>query len=179
MLRRRAAHDSSVSNGIGASESSGRVLGKERDMYFRQFKSGVVGGLLGGLVFGALMGAMGMLPMVGQLVGLPTSVAGFFVHMVIAAIIGGGYALISRLAARTLRSGIHTGIAYGFFWWFLGPLTLMPLFLGQGLGVSWNVNAMQNGVPSLVGHLLFGLVLGASYARLTRLERQRLQHAHA
>ncbi len=148
-------------------------------MYVDRFKSGVMGGLLGGLVFGALMGAMGMLPMVGQLVGLPTSVAGFFVHMVIASIIGGGYALISRLAARTLRSGIHTGIAYGFFWWFLGPLTLMPLLLGEGWGVSWTVKAMENGVPSLVGHLLFGLVLGASYARLTRLERQRLRLAHA
>jgi len=144
-------------------------------MHLDRLKSGIVGGLLGGLVFGVLMGAMGMFPMVGQLVGLPTNLAGFVVHMVIAAIIGAGYALISRFAARTLRSGIHTGILYGFFWWFLGPLTLMPLFLGQGLGVDWHVKAMQHSLPSLVGHLLFGLVLGASYARLTRLERAQMR----
>ena len=38
-------------------------------------------------------------------------------------------------------------------------LTLMPLFLGMGLGANWNLNAAQNMLPSLMGHVVFGLVI--------------------
>ena len=48
----------------------------------------------------------------------------------------------------------------------LGPLTLMPLMLGMGLGVNWNLAAATKFLPSLMGHMIFGAVLGASYARL-------------
>ena len=51
----------------------------------------------------------------------------------------------------------------GFAWWILGPLTLMPFFMGMGLGVNWNVTAMSAAMPSLVGHLIFGAILGVTY----------------
>ena len=56
-----------------------------------------------------------------------------------------------------------SGLAYGFAWWILGPLTLMPFFMGMGLGVNWNVAAMGQSIPSLVGHLIFGGILGVTY----------------
>jgi hypothetical protein len=42
-------------------------------MNARSLKLGAVGGVLGGVVFGVMMGMMGMLPMIGKMVGVPTA----------------------------------------------------------------------------------------------------------
>jgi len=69
---------------------------------------------------------------------------------------------------------------YGFAWWILGPLTLMPFFMGMGLGVNWNVTAMSAAMPSLVGHLIFGAILGVTYRVLhTRAGEPSVHHGHA
>ncbi len=135
-------------------------------MSTRELKLGAYGGLAGGLVFGAMMGFMGMLPMIGSMVGQPTAGAGFVVHMVNSVIIGAGFALVLGRFVSGTRSGVGVGLAYGGAWWILGPLTLMPLFMGMGLGVNWNAAAAAAMLPSLVGHLMFGGVLGLVYAWL-------------
>ena len=55
---------------------------------------------------------------------------------------------------------------YGFVWWFLGPLTLMPL--GLGMGIQWSAASVSATLPSLTWHLVFGGVLGVSYVALNR-----------
>ncbi len=130
-------------------------------MSMTSIKQGVYGGLAGGVVFGALMAVMGMLPMIGNMVGVPAAWIGFVVHLLISATIGGSFAVL--LDASGQRGGVGSGLAYGLIWWILGPLTLMPFFMGMGLGVNWNVAAMGQAVPSLVGHLIFGAVLGVTY----------------
>ena len=130
-------------------------------MSLKSIKHGVYSGLAGGVVFGAIMAMMGMLPMIGNMVGLPSAWVGFFVHMVISATVGGSFALV--LNASGLRGGVESGLVYGFAWWILGPLTLMPFFMGMGLGVNWNVAAMGQAMPSLMGHLIFGVILGVAY----------------
>ena len=59
-------------------------------------KHGVYGGLAGGVVFGAMMGLMGMLPMIGNMVGVPSAWVGLFVHLGISATIGGSFAVLNR-----------------------------------------------------------------------------------
>ncbi len=130
---------------------------------------GVYGGLAGGLVFGVMMGWMGMLPMIGKMIGQPNALAGFLVHMVNSAIIGAGFAITLGRFARQLSSGLGIGLLYGGVWWLLGPLTLMPLFMGMGFGVNWNGTAAAAMVPSLVGHLIYGAILGVTYSRPTVL----------
>ena len=49
---------------------------------FQNIKHGIYGGLAAGLVFGGLMGMMGTFPLIGQMVGVPSAAAGFFVYMV-------------------------------------------------------------------------------------------------
>ena len=135
-------------------------------MSTRELKLGAYGGFAGGLIFGAMMGMMGMLPMIGSMLGQPTAGAGFVVHMVNSVIIGAGFAIVlGRLVSGT-RSGVGLGLAYGGAWWVLGPLTLMPLFMGMDFGVNWNAAAAAAMVPSLVGHLMYGGVLGLVYAWL-------------
>ena len=130
-------------------------------MNLTSIKHGVYGGLAGGVVFGAMMATMGMLPMIANMVGSPSAWSGFFVHLMISATIGGSFAVL--LNAAGLRGGVESGLAYGVAWWILGPLTLMPFFMGMGLGVNWNVAAMGQALPSLMGHLIFGGILGVSY----------------
>ncbi len=145
-------------------------------MSLTSIKHGVYGGLAGGVVFGAMMATMGMLPMIANMVGSPSAWSGFFVHLMISATIGGSFAVL--LNAAGLRGGVASGLAYGFAWWILGPLTLMPFFMGMGLGVNWNVAAMGQAMPSLMGHLIFGGILGCTYAWLGHTKADGHAHQH-
>lgn len=142
---------------------------------------GAYGGLLGGLVFGAMMAKMGVLPMIGKMVGQPSVVVGFLVHMANSAIIGAGFAVVFHRFSTRITRGLRYGLLYGGIWWVLGPLTLMPLFLGMGLGVNWNAAAAAKMFPSLIGHLMYGAILGITYSWLQAraLYQQRLEFASA
>jgi hypothetical protein len=135
-------------------------------MNARDLKSGTYGGLAGGVVFGALMWIMGTLPMIGQMVGQPSAAVGAVVHLANSAIIGAGFAIVLGRFASDVGSGFAAGALYGAAWWLLGPLTLMPLFMGMGLGVNWNGAAAVAMLPSLGGHLMYGTILGTTYAWL-------------
>ncbi len=135
-------------------------------MNARELKWGAYGGIAGGLIFGMMMGVMGMLPMIGSMIGQPTAAAGFAVHMANSVIIGVGFAIVLGRFVSGTPSGLGVGLAYGGAWWILGPLTLMPLFMGMGLGVNWNAAAAAAMLPSLVGHLMYGGVLGLVYTWL-------------
>ena len=130
-------------------------------MSFTHIKHAVYGSLVGGVVFGIMMGMMGMLPMIGAMVGSPSAVVGFGVHLAISATIGIGFAFLVSVLNHS--GGVTAGLAYGFAWWILGPLMLMPLFMGMGLGANWTLSAIAGAIPSLIGHLVFGGLLGATY----------------
>ena len=90
--------------------------------------------LQAGAVFGVMMAMMGMLPMIGQMVGSSSSVVGFVIHMVNSAVIGAAFAVVFGGVVAGTGSGGGYGLGYGVIWWLLGPLTLMPLFLGMASG---------------------------------------------
>lgn len=135
---------------------------------------GVYGGLVGGIVFGILMAAMGMMPMIGQMVGVAHPFVGFIVHLIISIITGALFAILFMNAVKSYGSGIFWGFVYGVIWWFLGPLTLMPLFLGMGLDTSWTAAALSAQIPSLIGHIIFGVLLGCVYAALKLKKSKKL-----
>ena len=146
----------------------------------RNLKLGATAGLAAGLIFGAMMAGMGMLPMIGMMVGHPSALTGLLVHLGISAFIGASFGLLFDRAARDVPGGIALGLGYGAVWWVLGPLTLMPLGMGMGLGVNWNATAAVNALPSLVGHLVYGGILGAGYVFLrarAAVDGRALQHA--
>lgn len=134
-------------------------------MLATRIKHGIVGGLLGGAVFGAMMAMMGVLPMIGKLVGQPNALVGFLVHMVISAGIGAGYGVFVGPLVHGRLSALISGSFYGMLWWVLGPLTLMPYLLGMGLGVNWNLTAASSALPSLMGHVIYGVVAGFVFQR--------------
>src|SRR4029453_13904710 len=130
----------------------------------RAVAAGAPAGIVGGLAFGAAMARLGVLPTVATLGGLGSSRAGFAVHMAISAVVGAGFGLMVRRMRCGPSETVFLGTAYGTLWWCIGPLTLLPLALGQA--PAWGVAGAQRAFPSLVGHLLFGIGTALAFVLL-------------
>ena len=127
---------------------------------------GAVASLGGGVLFGLVMLASGALPRIAGLVGGSSVEVGFVVHLVIGAIIGLSYGILFRYEAPTLAAGLAWGFLYGLVWWFLGPLTLLPVLLGGPL--AWSPQAIGPALASLVGHLVYGASTALAFLALER-----------
>ena len=136
-------------------------------MNVKTLKLGVYAGLAGGVVSGVILGFMGTLPMIGQMAGHPSAAAGFLVHLVISALIGALFSLFYDSLAPRENNGLVYGLLYGAAWWLLGPLTVMPLLMGMGLAANWNAESAVAMLPSLVGHFIYGAILGAVHVWLS------------
>lgn len=133
-------------------------------MALRNLIRGAVAGMVGGMLFGMLMGMMGMLPMVAKLVGSDSAAVGALVHVFNSALIGAAFAVVFGRQASTLFGGVLWGGAYGVIWWVLGALIIMPVWLG--MPVQLHLQGMKMGMPSLMGHLIYGITTGLIYNRL-------------
>lgn len=131
-------------------------------------RAGVLGGLIAGVVFGAMMGMMGMLPMIAKLLGGSSAIFGFILHLGFSAIIGTIFSVFLGHAAVDKSRGVMLGLVYGLIWWFLGPLIVMPLWLGMGIQLS--AQGIQMALPSLWGHLVYGFILGLIYPMFAKSE---------
>ena len=124
-------------------------------------KAGIIAGLVAGVIFGAMMGMIGMLPMIAKLLGGSSAIFGFVLHLVFSVIIGFIFSIFLGHAAVDKARGIILGLVYGVIWWFLGPLIIMPVWLGMGVQLS--ATGIQMALPSLWGHLVYGFILGLIY----------------
>jgi len=127
---------------------------------------GAMASLAGGLLFTLVMVATGVLPSVASLVGGASPVLGFIVHMGISALVGMSYGLLFQHEAPDFGSGVAWGLLYGLIWWFVGPLTLMPIVLGGS--ITWTVTAAGALLPSLIGHLIYGAATAFVFQVLER-----------
>jgi len=112
------------------------------------------------------MVATGVLPRVANLVGGSSPALGFVVHMGISTLIGMSYGLLFRYEAPDIGSSVAWGMLYGLVWWFVGHLTLFPILLGGPF--IWTPEAADIGLPSLVGHLIYGGALALVFVLLER-----------
>jgi hypothetical protein len=134
----------------------------------RRGAAGVAGGLLGGVVFGVMMQAWGMIPMVAALVGSSSPAVGWVVHLLISAFFGAAFGVVLGPVVKGLISGTLWGVGYGAVLWVVGALLLMPARLGMPL---FAIDDMT--LRSLLGHLVFGLLLGAFAGALLRSRAAR------
>jgi uncharacterized membrane protein YagU involved in acid resistance len=124
-------------------------------------KWGAAAGLSGGLLFSLVLMATGTLPEVARMGGGSSVVYGFIVHMSVSAMLGMTYGMLFRREAPDFGSGIAWGLVYGLIWWFIGPMTLLPILLGGSL--TWTLAAADTLFPSLIGHLLYGAATAAAF----------------
>jgi hypothetical protein len=127
---------------------------------------GALGSLVGGVFFTGVLLAIGSVPKMANIVGGSSLVLGFLVNMVISVLIGMSYGLLFRYEAPDFGSGVAWGLVYGLIWWFIGPLTLMPILLGGTF--DWTTESAGALLPLLIGHLLYGAVTAVVFLALER-----------
>ncbi|HEX4252864.1 MAG TPA: hypothetical protein VH008_33690 [Pseudonocardia sp.] len=131
----------------------------------RTVLTGAGAGLAIGVLFtaGMLADTLPVTALTGYAGSSPLATAA---QLVAAVALGGLLGLL--LGERVTGSGelVLWGLLYGACWWFLGPLTLLPL-ARQG-SAAWDLSAVQAQLPSLFGLLLYGALTALLYGALRR-----------
>ena len=141
--------------------------------------AGIIAGLAAGMVFGMMMQMMTaptpdgkqipMIQMVAMVVGSTSTVVGWAYHLFNSAVIGAIFGWLLGGRADTYGAGLGWGALYGVSWWVLGAQILMPVMLGMPPFASVMMPPMRMvAAGSFVGHIIFGLILGAMYVWLAR-----------
>lgn len=146
------------------SDPLNREVGGAGVNVLRSLSWGATAGFFGGIVASPVLLATHALP---RIVGLDTTVSGFrglTLHLLVSAAIGMTYGLLFRNEASSLGLGIAWGWLFGLIWWFVGPMTLLPLLL---TGVcDWSMDAVSALLPSLMGHLIYGAATAFAFLLL-------------
>jgi len=121
---------------------------------FRSLQWGAKAGFAGGLVSSPFLFAAHMLSNVAGAATHLSSVNGLLVHLLVSTLIGMSYGILFRDEASNLAMAGAWGWVFGLIWWYVGPLTLLPLILtGE---IDWRITAASALLPSLLGHLIYG-----------------------
>lgn len=133
----------------------------------RALSVGGLAGLIGGWAFGKWMAQVDFYVVIAGLVNSTSHSVGVTVHFLFALIIGASFGVLFQGDIRGYGSSLGWGLGYGVFWWFLGPLTLLPLF--QGVPIDWSYAHGAELFGSLIGHIVYGVIVGVLYAAVDRL----------
>lgn len=136
------------------------------------WKAGTAAGIAGGLVMGVLVVAMNeptIAVAIPSLYGLapPANVAvGMVVHVSHAAVLGVVFAgIVGAAGLDDPRQRVGAGIAWGVLTWVVLAAVVMPVWLST-VGSPASPPFPNVAPPSLLWHLAYGGVLGATYTAL-------------
>jgi hypothetical protein len=135
--------------------------------WWRAIFVGGFAGVLSGMIFGRWSSAGDYFPLIAGLGEFNSRAATIALEFGVALFIGASFGLLFQRDVRGYGSSMGWGLGFAIFWWFLGPLTLFPL--ASGLKLDWSTDHGSELFGSLVGHILYGLILGVAYATIDRL----------
>jgi hypothetical protein len=124
-------------------------------------------GVLGGMIFGRWSSAGDYFPLIVGLGDLNSRAATVALEFGVALFIGASFGLLFQRDVRGYGSSMGWGLGFAIFCWFLGPLTVFRVV--SGLTLDWSAVHGSELFGSLVGHILYGLILGVAYATIDRL----------
>jgi hypothetical protein len=131
----------------------------------RAIVAGGFAGTVGGLIFSRWVASGDYFPLLAGYGDLNVSRSAIILlHFGVALLIGVTFGLLFQHDVRGYGSCMGWGLGYGIFWWFLGQLTLLPWLAHQPL--DWSADHGAAIFGSLVGQILYGLILGVTYATL-------------
>lgn len=145
-------------------------LSSEKESHFNWTRAVIAGGLaglVGGAIFDRWMSAGEFFPLLSGVSQLPSRGTSLVLQFVIAVLMGVIFGVLFQRDVRGYGSCMGWGIGYAMLWWFLGPMTLLPLVSRTALDWSSDTGSAMFG--SLVGHILYGLILGVTYATIDRI----------
>jgi hypothetical protein len=133
------------------------------------WKAGVIGGIAGSFAMGVAVLAMNAATLavaIPSLYGLappPNPVVGMVVHLFHGTVLGVVFvAVLSAIDLDSTGSIVGAGLAWGVVTWVALAALLMPVWLGT-VGSPASPPFPNFAVPSLLWHLIYGLVLGGVY----------------
>ena len=139
------------------------------DVSTGSWQAGVLGGIAGALVMGALVVAMNRptlavaIPSLYGLAPPPSVGTGMVVHVSHGAVLGVVFAALVGLAgADSTGKRLGLGAAWGVLTWVGLAALLMPVWLST-VGSPASPPFPNFAPPSLLWHLVYGLVLGGVY----------------
>ena len=133
----------------------------------RAIVAGGFAGTLGGIIFGRWVASGDYFPLLAGYGDLAVSRhTTILLHFGVALLIGATFGILFQHDVRGYGSCMGWGLGYAIFWWFLGQLTLLPWAAHQPL--DWSAEHAAAVFGSLIGHILYGLILGVAYATLDR-----------
>ena len=128
--------------------------------------SGTVAGLASGLVFGVLLQSIGMMPTIASLYGGESVLVGWVAHMFHSVVFALGFVAALQRGPFAKYDGslvptLLLAIGYGLLLWVFGAAIVMPAWLSVVTTASPAIPVINT--QSLVGHVVYGIVLGAVY----------------
>lgn len=144
---------------------------------------GAGAGLVAGAVYGLVLQMMAapipggretpVMVLLAKLLGSQSLAVGWLFHLVHTAVLGAifgwsfGWLLEEATVERDYEVVSIWGGAYGFLCWIVGALTFAPVALGP-IPLLDMLALDTLAVGSLLGHVIYGLVLGAGFTWLSR-----------
>ena len=93
----------------------------------RAIVAGGLAGLLAGFIFDRWMSAGDYFPLLAGVNELPSRTVSLGLQFGIAVLMGVIFGILFQRDVRSYGSCMGWGVGYAILWWFLGPLTLLPL----------------------------------------------------
>src|SRR5271167_370745 len=137
---------------------------------FRWGRAVVAGGLAGivsGMIFGYWMLEGGFFPLIAGFGDIQSQASRIALQFGVALTIGMTFGLLFQRDVRGYGSCMGWGLGYAVLWWFIGPLTFFPL--SRRTPLDWSMDSASQLFGALVGHILYGLILGVVYATFDRV----------
>jgi uncharacterized membrane protein YagU involved in acid resistance len=139
-----------------------RSLGSGSFHWGRAIVAGGTAGVGAALIFSRWMYVGDFYPLISGFGRVNTQFHSVVFHFAVACLIGSTFGLLFQKDVRNFGSAMGWGVAYAMAWWFLAQLTLFPLAAGTPL--DWSAGHASELFGSMVGHILFGLILGFVYS---------------
>src|SRR5712692_1926346 len=156
-----------VGVGLGIRGAFRTATPDQKFAWGRAIVAGGFAGSLGGFLFGRWVSSGDYFPLLVGFGELSSRSMTIFMHFVIALLIGVTFGLLFQRDVRGYGSCMGWGLGFGIFWWFFGPLTLLRL--ASGMPLDWSAEQGSAIFGSLVGHILYGLILGVAYATIDKI----------
>ncbi|KTD50373.1 hypothetical protein Lqui_1698 [Legionella quinlivanii] len=135
---------------------------------------GIIAGIIAGIVFSFFLLMGGMVETLGAIIRMPTLTGGLLVHAIVSIITGIVFAVVFGYFIHSWGLAILLGLLFGLGMWIAGPMTLLPyMAAGTPLFSKWNLVDLKANIPPLVGHLVYGFLLGVVYYTL-RINQSRV-----